>query len=97
MSNSPISVDFQHLAELERALSGASSEIESQLNTLRAKLQQMEWEGPDRVAYQEAQARWDRAVQDLNETLASIGTAVNVANQGYENTEMDIVKTWQQQ
>jgi WXG100 family type VII secretion target len=93
MSN-PISVNFEHMADLQRQLTSASSEIESQLSSLRARLQQMQWEGPDRVAYQEAQARWDKAVNDLNETLASVGQAVQVASQGYQQTESDIVKTW---
>jgi len=94
-SPSPISVDFQHLAELERALSGASSEIENHLSTLRAKLQQLDWDGADRAAYNEAQLRWDRAVNDLNETLASISVTVRVANEGYENTELDNIRQWQ--
>jgi WXG100 family type VII secretion target len=95
MSNSPISVDFQHLADLERQLTSASAEIESQLSALRSKLQQMEWDGPDRQAYQEAQARWDKAVTDLQETLASVGQAVQVASQGYSETEAQIVQSWQ--
>ena len=93
--SSPISVDFQHLADLQRQLTSASGEIESQLSSLRAKLQQMGWEGPDRVAYDEAQARWDKAVMDLQETLASVGTAVQVASQGFQQAESDIVRTWQ--
>lgn len=95
MSSSQINVDFQHLADLERQLTSASSEIESELNSLRAKLQQMEWTGPDREAYQEAQARWDKAVLDLQQTLASVGQAVQVASQGYQETEQQIVQSWQ--
>ena len=94
MSN-PISVDFEHLNELERALSGASSEIENQLATLRSKLQALQWDGQDRAAYNEAQLRWDKAVEDLNETLASISVSVRVANEGYFEAELANVRQWQ--
>ena len=95
VTSQPISVDFQHLAELERALSGASSEIENQLATLRTKLQGLEWDGGDRAAYNEAQGRWDRAVTGLNEALASISVTVRAANDGYERTELENIRQWQ--
>jgi WXG100 family type VII secretion target len=95
MSN-PISVDFNHLADLERALAGASAEIEARLDRLRTRVRQLDWDGADRAAYDEAQARWDRAVTDLHANVAAIGRAVSAAAERYDSAEQDTIRAWEQ-
>lgn len=68
--------------------------IDTKLDTLRSGLQRMEWSGSDREAYQEYQAKWDKAVTDLNAVLNQIGSAVGIASDNYVNTEMSNSKLW---
>jgi uncharacterized protein YukE len=68
--------------------------IDSKLDGLRRRLEQMDWSGDDRKAYEVHKAQWDRSIKDLNLLLAEIGGAVGVAKENYLTTEMDNAKVW---
>ena len=78
------------------ALQQASADIQKALNTLEAQLSQLErdaaplvatWDGEARQAYEQRQARWRSAAQDLQAMLRDIKIAVDESAADYLNTE----------
>ncbi len=57
-------------------------------------LSKLQWDGEDRVAYEQHQASWDQAIADINKILNDIGGAVGVAKENYVSTEMSNSKMW---
>ncbi len=57
-------------------------------------LQKLQWDGEDRVAYEQHQASWDAAIKDINQILNEIGGAVGVAKDNYVSTEMSNARIW---
>ena len=82
-------LDQQHLI-----MRGAARELDTLLDTIRDGLQRLHWQGTDRVAYDEAQRRWDNAVGDMNNVLNEIAMAVGFARENYANVEMQNSKLW---
>jgi 6 kDa early secretory antigenic target len=89
-----IKVDYAVLENAHSQMQSISKALDTKLDTLRAGLQKMEWDGQDRVAYQQHQAKWDQAVRDLNAVLNEIANAVGVARENYMTTEMSNSKLW---
>jgi early secretory antigenic target protein ESAT-6 len=89
-----IKVDYAVLEAAHSQVQTISKNIEEKLDTLRAGLQRMVWTGSDQAAYQEHQAAWDRSIQDINQILNEIGTAVGIARENYLTTEMSNSKLW---
>jgi len=89
-----IKVDYAVLEAAHTQVQTISKNIEEKLDTLRQGLQRMVWDGNDKVAYQEHQAAWDRSIQDINQILNEIGTAVGIARENYLTTEMSNSKLW---
>ena len=78
------------------ALQQASADIQKALNTLESQLSQLErdaaplvatWDGEARQAYEQRQARWRSAAQDLQAMLRDIKIAVDESAADYLNTE----------
>jgi 6 kDa early secretory antigenic target len=89
-----IQVNPAQLDAAQQSIQRISKDIDTKLDTLRAMLQQLDWEGEDRVAYQQYQAQWDQAVADLNAILNQIGGAVGIAKANYVTTEMNNAQAW---
>ncbi|GAB3067081.1 WXG100 family type VII secretion target [Micromonospora sp. WMMD1128] len=89
-----IKVDYAVLESSNQQMQAISRTIDEKLDTLRAMLTKLEWEGQDRVAYQQHQAQWDAAVRDINKVLNEIGGAVGIARENYMTTEMSNSKVW---
>ncbi|MDT5043921.1 MAG: hypothetical protein QOE51_4906 [Actinoplanes sp.] len=89
-----IKVDYAVLEQAHSQMQAISKALDTKLDTLRSGLQKMEWDGQDRVAYQQHQAKWDQAVRDLNQVLNEIANAVGVARENYMTTEMSNSKLW---
>jgi WXG100 family type VII secretion target len=89
-----IEVNYAQMEAAQGTITRISREIDGKLDTLRAMLQRMEWEGSDRAAYQQHQAKWDQAVTDINNILNEIGTALGSVRQNYIDTEMQNAKAW---
>jgi WXG100 family type VII secretion target len=78
------------------ALQQASADIQKALNTLDSQLGQLErdaaplvasWTGDARQAYEQRQARWRAASQDLQAMLRDIKIAVDESASDYLDTE----------
>jgi early secretory antigenic target protein ESAT-6 len=78
------------------ALQQASADIQKALNTLESQLSQLErdaaplvatWDGEARQAYDQRQARWRSASQDLQNMLRDIKVAVDDSAADYLSTE----------
>ena len=91
---SQIQVNYAALENAQSQMQSISKVIDGRLDSLRSQLQQMQWNGSDREAYQAYQAQWDAAVADINAILREIGAAVGVANQNYITTEANNAKVW---
>lgn len=89
-----IKVDYAVLESSNQQMQAISRTIDEKLDTLRSMLTKLEWEGQDRVAYQQHQAQWDAAVRDINKVLNDIGQAVGIARENYMTTEMSNSKVW---
>ncbi|MFE9960087.1 WXG100 family type VII secretion target [Micromonospora sp. NPDC005299] len=89
-----IKVDYAVLESSNQQMQAISRTIDEKLDTLRSMLAKLEWEGQDRVAYEQHQAQWDAAVRDINKVLNEIGGAVGIARENYMTTEMSNSKVW---
>jgi 6 kDa early secretory antigenic target len=89
-----ISVTPAQMEAAQESINKISKDIDTKLDTLRSMLQQLDWEGTDRTAYQAHQAEWDRAVTDINNILNQIGGAVGIAKANYVTTEMNNARAW---
>lgn len=78
------------------ALQQASADIQKALSTLESQLGQLErdaaplvatWDGEARQAYDQRQARWRSAAQDLQAMLRDIKLAVDESAADYLSTE----------
>ncbi|MFG1954199.1 WXG100 family type VII secretion target [Micromonospora sp. NPDC048830] len=86
------------------ALQQASADIQRALNTLDTQLGQLErdaaplvtsWDGEARQAYEQRQARWRSASQDLQTMLRDIKVAVDDSASDYLDTEKRNVNLFQ--
>jgi 6 kDa early secretory antigenic target len=78
------------------ALQQASADIQKALNTLESQLNQLErdaaplvatWSGEAKQAYDQRQARWRAASQDLQSMLREIKIAIDDSAADYLSTE----------
>jgi 6 kDa early secretory antigenic target len=91
---SMIQVNYAALESAHTQMQSIARSIDEKLDSLRARLQRMQWQGADQAAYQEQQAKWDAAVRDMNQILNDIGAAVGIARENYMSTEMSNAKAW---
>jgi WXG100 family type VII secretion target len=91
---SQIQVNYAALENAQTQMQAISKTIDGRLDSLRGQLQNMQWDGSDREAYQGYQLQWDQAVADINMILHEIGAAVGVANANYMSTEKNNAKVW---
>jgi WXG100 family type VII secretion target len=89
-----IQVNYAQMEAASSQMKAISAQIDTELDTLRSKLQQMNWDGEDREAYNNHQRKWDAAIRDINALLNEIGGAVGIARDNYINTEMNNAKAW---
>ena len=77
-------------AELESfsgKIQSSAAELDSILDTLRSRLDGMQWSGNDQEAYFQQRTEWDAAVRELNALLQRIGQTVGLAKQDYMSCE----------
>ncbi|WP_026924856.1 WXG100 family type VII secretion target [Glycomyces arizonensis] len=82
-----IALSYEELESATAQIQSQSGEMEGTLADLRTQLDAMDWEGDDKVAYEEAKVQWDNAFAKINEILQGVGTAVNNAKERYMETE----------
>lgn len=91
---SMIKVDYAALENASAQIKGIAGGIESKLGDLKGRLQQITWDGSDAEAYRVHQAKWDQAINDMNQVLAQIGAAVETARGNYQQTESANAGMW---
>ena len=89
-----IRVDYAVLESANQQIRTISAGIEDRLSGLRSRLQRIQWEGSDRVAYEHHRAQWDAAMNGINRVLHEIGVAVGVARENYLATEQANARAW---
>jgi WXG100 family type VII secretion target len=90
-----IKVNYAAMETAHGEIKSISEALGSKLDSLKDRLQKIEWTGSDQEAYQAAQNKWDTAVRDMNAVLADIGKAVGTALENYQQTELGNAKLWQ--
>jgi WXG100 family type VII secretion target len=91
---SGILVNYAALESANSQIQSISRSMDEKLDALRARLQQIQWEGADQQAYQAQQQQWDNALRDINGILHQIGAAVGTARENYMSTEASNAKVW---
>ena len=86
--------NYAQMETASQTIQGISKTIDTELDTLRLRLQNLTWDGQDREAYNAHQAKWDAAVKDMNNLLNEIGGAVGIARTNYITTEMENARVW---
>ncbi len=89
-----IKVDYAALENASMRINQISGMLDENLTDLRSRLQRLNWEGEDRVAYNQFQAQWDTAVSELNTLLAQIGGEVSNAKTRFVENELRGAKRW---
>ncbi|GAA4429629.1 WXG100 family type VII secretion target [Actinokineospora soli] len=91
-----IKVNFAEVANASQAINSTSGTLEGLLGDLKSRLAPLSagYEGAASEAWQQKQAEWDRAYDDLKQVLSSIGAAVGQAGENYEATEKANMNRW---
>ncbi|GGP58321.1 WXG100 family type VII secretion target [Saccharothrix coeruleofusca] len=94
--NDQIKVDFAQLSGAAGDISGHAAKVQSELDELKSRIAPVvaQWEGASSGSYQEAQAKWDTSAADLQQVLASIGSAVAAATEAYQAAEQKNTNRW---
>jgi early secretory antigenic target protein ESAT-6 len=84
-----LAVSFGGLDGIAGEIAAGVSKLEQRLNRLEQDLAPLkgDWTGEASIAYQQAKAKWDAAIQDLKTTLAQTGHAVTDSGADYKSTE----------
>jgi WXG100 family type VII secretion target len=89
-------VNFAALADGQADFRKVYSELNERLNSLEKYLESnlAEWEGDAVQAYWEAKRVWDKACQDVANTINAMSSAIGNANQNYQDTENANRRIW---
>lgn len=87
MSAEVIKVVYEDLEATVEELNTQKSEMAETLEELRTKLDQLDWVGTDREAYEEQKAKWDSAFERLNTILEGIASTGQLAREKYQEAE----------
>lgn len=92
-----IKVSFGELQALGGQIQQTSGQVESELDSLRSQISNLDgiWQGSASSGYQSVKAKWFQAADDLQQVLASIGAAVNAAEQAYSGVESKNASAWE--
>jgi 6 kDa early secretory antigenic target len=92
-----IRFDYAQMAVTQQLLVQTANSLEEKLERLRAELGalDLEWHGADREAYEQLQAQWDSAAQNLAQILRALASVLGMAAETYQATEQDNAGTFQ--
>ena len=93
---SEIKSEFGAISSAAADINATSGRINSTLADLKARLQPMvsTWEGESAVAYNQAQAKWNKASQELNTVLATISKTVSQGNDAMSDVNRRAAASW---
>ncbi|APT93206.1 secretion protein [Corynebacterium phocae] len=93
---STIKYEFGAISAAAADINQTSSRINGLLGDLKSVIAPMTstWEGESAAAYAEAQAKWDRAAQELNTVLATISSTVGEGNDRMADINRRAAASW---
>jgi len=96
MANEGIKVTFGSLESAAGNIGTQAHKVQASLEDLKSFLAPLvaSWTGQASEEYQQHQKQWDTAATDLQQVLASIGTAVQNAAQEYQQGEQINTARW---
>ncbi|MGH3627036.1 MAG: WXG100 family type VII secretion target, partial [Sciscionella sp.] len=82
---SGIKVDFGTVEAASQQITSQANQVDQHINDLQQQISNLQqiWEGSSSEGFQHTKNQWMKAAQDLQQTLAAIGTAVGTAHQNY--------------
>lgn len=89
MSAGQLKVNFGALETAAADIQASANQIQARLDELDRELAPLraDWTGSASEAYQVAKTKWTQAVNDMQQLLAQIGTAVQQSNSEYQSAE----------
>lgn len=95
-NGSYMKVDFAALGQTIDDLNRAATHMNERLADLERQAAPMValWQGAARDAYDQRQATWRKAAEELNTILAGIKTAVQQSSTEYQATESQVAGTF---
>ncbi|MDY3127165.1 MAG: WXG100 family type VII secretion target [Corynebacterium sp.] len=93
---SEIKYQFGEIANAAADINSTSARINGMLGDLKSHIAPMAatWEGDAAAAYSEAQAKWDRAADELNTVLATISNTVSQSNDRMSDVNRRAAASW---
>ncbi|MDY6050275.1 MAG: WXG100 family type VII secretion target [Corynebacterium sp.] len=91
-----ITYDFDAISATSTDIRTSSARIDAMLGDLKSRIAPMvaTWEGDASAAYQNAQARWDRAAGELRDILATVSRVVADGNDRMAHTNAQAAASW---
>jgi len=92
-----LKVDHGGLEQLAGDLSAVAAKIDGRLQELAQELEPLRtsWAGEAQTAYVVAKARWDTAIQELRQLLASTARQVSVSNAAYRAADARAARSFE--
>jgi WXG100 family type VII secretion target len=87
MGNGRIQLSYAQLEEATAEIARQSGSMNGTLEDLRSQLDNLDWDGEDKVSYEEAKLQWDQAFTKINDILDAVGRSVDNAKNRYQETE----------
>ncbi|WP_379600598.1 WXG100 family type VII secretion target [Quadrisphaera sp. GCM10027208] len=89
-------VNFGGLDAAAADIQASARQIESRLAQLDSELAPLrsDWTGAASDAYHVARSEWSRAITDMQQLLAQVGTAVSTSNAEYQAAERANQSRW---
>ncbi len=93
---SAIKYEFGAISTAAQDINSTSARINGLLGDLKSVIAPMTatWEGDSAAAYAEAQAKWDRASEELNTVLATIASTVGDGNDRMADVNRRAAASW---
>lgn len=90
------SVNYSAMQTAQSQLQNAYSNLSEEIRALERKLETnlAQWEGDARVAYREAKAQWDAAMDHMQQVLNAAGNTVGQISGNYQTTDQTVAKSW---
>jgi WXG100 family type VII secretion target len=91
-----ILVNFSTIQNAGSEVRSTAARIQAQLDELKSGVKKIaaSWEGAAQEGYQAYQAQWDNKAADLQQVLGQIGSSLDQAAQGYQETENRNKQIW---
>jgi WXG100 family type VII secretion target len=88
--------DSNEIANYASLTRQRSADLEHAIANLRSAASQLSavWTGPGAAAFQATREQWEKAVIPLQESLTSMGNALNQASTAYESNETSIARAF---